>query len=304
MKNLATTSIIVGLSVVLGLAYPKSGDKQEPDSGRYNLRWDANKIPLSVPGEAVQVSLPASAENYPWIVGIHIDDGKPGFASIMQVQMDDSISEGIRKPNAVVNVPAEKLTTAPGVISVQQGASGNENLIVYLVVPSGKKLILQNNAKAVTQFEIKTDTIIHNGVITAQKVNGLHTLISRLLITQSVRSTSDSSEVTKGRAGKYVALPKAIRSHLLSSVRPQAGEAALTNEGVILLKVEIDENGKVVEVSSSATNEKLASICIEAVKQWTFTPFEYEGNRVRVNAAISFYVGQGRVISSALGDTK
>jgi TonB family protein len=92
-----------------------------------------------------------------------------------------------------------------------------------------------------------------------------------------------------------IAVPKRIRVSsgvsqglLESKVNPEypadAREARI--QGVVVLKVQIDEEGNVVQVELVSGHPLLAEAAIEAVKQWKYKPYLLNGNPIAVETQV------------------
>ena len=58
-------------------------------------------------------------------------------------------------------------------------------------------------------------------------------------------------------------------------------------DGLVLLEVVIDEQGKVADATVlDAPSSALADAAVAAVRQWTFEPTEIDGKRVKVLHAV------------------
>jgi hypothetical protein len=54
------------------------------------------------------------------------------------------------------------------------------------------------------------------------------------------------------------------------------------------VKVLIDEDGGIIEATANIKDEKLKKEAEEAVKEWRFYPFEYEGKRTKLRGYVIF----------------
>lgn len=91
--------------------------------------------------------------------------------------------------------------------------------------------------------------------------------------------------------------PDALRQHLLHRVEPSYPfNAQLARiQGVVVLKVTIDENGKVTAVKEVSGHPLLIDPARAAVKWWKFEPFMLNGKAVPASSqvAVEFWLGEG-----------
>src|SRR5437660_10325993 len=71
-------------------------------------------------------------------------------------------------------------------------------------------------------------------------------------------------------------------------------------QGDVIVRVTIDENGKVTEAKGASGHPLLLEAAIPAVKQWEFQPFSDEGKPVPVQALVkvNFSLGPGAELRS------
>ncbi|HEX4311765.1 MAG TPA: energy transducer TonB [Acidobacteriaceae bacterium] len=63
---------------------------------------------------------------------------------------------------------------------------------------------------------------------------------------------------------------------------------------MVVLKVQIDETGKVKDATFESGFDELRAPSLTAVKQWTYKPYEQNRHAVSVETRISiFYLGDG-----------
>jgi hypothetical protein len=89
---------------------------------------------------------------------------------------------------------------------------------------------------------------------------------------------------------------KVMAARLLNDVAPKLPEGSLKrcSNALVMLKVTIDDSGKIIEQEVTSGYEALKSPSLEALKQWTYKPYERDGHTVSVRTQISvFYLGDG-----------
>ena len=61
-----------------------------------------------------------------------------------------------------------------------------------------------------------------------------------------------------------------------------------------MLKVTVDDNGKVTDVEATSGYDELKDPSLKVVKQWTYKPFVHKGRAIAVSSRVSiFYLGDG-----------
>jgi TonB family protein len=110
----------------------------------------------------------------------------------------------------------------------------------------------------------------------------------RVLFTVTVRFKLDEGDKAKTldkfaqgavRAEKDIKPPKLIKE--VPPVYPEAARTALV-EGVVILGVKTDEQGKVIDVIVLRSNPLLDQAAIDSVRQWVYKPMIIEGKAVPV----------------------
>ena len=84
-------------------------------------------------------------------------------------------------------------------------------------------------------------------------------------------------------------------SHLLSHMEPvyPAIAKAAHVQGNVLLHADVDEHGKVTKVEAIGGPPMLRQSALDAVKQWTYKPFEVDGvtSKVQIVVSVAFSLG-------------
>jgi TonB family protein len=97
---------------------------------------------------------------------------------------------------------------------------------------------------------------------------------------------------------KAVELSETVMAgRLLNIVAPKLPDGALgkkCSNALVMLKVTIDENGRVSDVEFKSGYSELKDSSMAAVKQWTYKPYEQQGSAIAVQTLVSiFYLGDG-----------
>jgi periplasmic protein TonB len=94
----------------------------------------------------------------------------------------------------------------------------------------------------------------------------------------------DPSRPLRARVSEGVA-----KKLLLKRVAPAYPEEALRNkiQGDVVLKVQIDTNGAVKDVSFESGPAELTSVSIDAVKQWKYKPYLLDGKPVELETKVT-----------------
>jgi len=96
---------------------------------------------------------------------------------------------------------------------------------------------------------------------------------------KNAAAASPSDTELPGEKTAIILSSKGAENRLTHSVQPTypAGVRSTGNEGTIVLKAVIDENGKVSGARVVEGNAALANAAISAVKQWHYRPYVRDG---------------------------
>jgi hypothetical protein len=89
---------------------------------------------------------------------------------------------------------------------------------------------------------------------------------------------------------------KVMAARLLNHVAPKLPEGFLKrcSNALVMLKVTIDDSGKIIEQEVTSGYDELKGPSLTAIKQWTYKPYEQNGHAISVRTQISvFYLGDG-----------
>ena len=143
--------------------------------------------------------------------------------------------------------------------------------------------------------EIGMPTVIGEYILALMKLHiPIRSLICSVLAV-SIFPRCLAQHATSSR--KAVQVPETEMAKRLSNVvAPKLPEGALLkcSNALVMLKVTIDETGKVSDEEVTSGYAELRESAITAIKQWTYKPFEQHGNAIAVRTQVSiFYLGDG-----------
>jgi TonB family protein len=98
---------------------------------------------------------------------------------------------------------------------------------------------------------------------------------------------------------KAAVVPETVMAARLSHfVAPKPPEGVLgkrCSNALVMLRVTVDENGRVSDVEFLSGYEELRDSTITAVNQWTYKPYKKHGRPVIIQTQVSvFYLGDGQ----------
>ncbi len=124
-----------------------------------------------------------------------------------------------------------------------------------------------------------------------QKATELSNAIVKEMTPQQIGEARELAEKWKA---VYMKTPlevdeKVLKSRLIKHVGPTYPEMArrMGIQGVVILKVIIDEEGNVEEIQPVDGFQMLVDAAIEAVRQWKYTPALMEGKAIKVKATVT-----------------
>jgi hypothetical protein len=122
-------------------------------------------------------------------------------------------------------------------------------------------------------------------------------LRSMLRLALFVPALAHSSAQEGGTSAKAVEVSETVMAKRLDHiVAPKLPEGAVgkCSNAMVILKVTIDENGKVRDEEFVSGFGELKDSAMTAIKQWTYKPYEQHGNAIAVHTRVSiFYLGDG-----------
>ena len=89
---------------------------------------------------------------------------------------------------------------------------------------------------------------------------------------------------------------KVMAAHLLSSPAARLPDGFLKrcSNAMVMLKITIDEGGKVIGEEVTRGYDELKDPSVTAVRQWTRKPYEQNGRAIPIQSRVSlFYLGDG-----------
>jgi TonB family protein len=89
---------------------------------------------------------------------------------------------------------------------------------------------------------------------------------------------------------------RVLAAHLLSNPAAKEPDGFLKrcSNAMVMLKITVDESGKVIDAEVTSGYDELKGPSLSAVRQWTYSPYQQNGHAVPVSSRVSlFYLGDG-----------
>lgn len=123
-----------------------------------------------------------------------------------------------------------------------------------------------------------------------------HLLVVLVFLAASAVESSAQEDRSRSKA---VVVPETVMAARLSiMVAPKMPETAIRkrcSNALVMLKITVDQNGRVANVEILSGFEELRDSAVAAVKQWTYEPYKKYGHAVEVQTQVSiFYLGDGQ----------
>jgi len=128
--------------------------------------------------------------------------------------------------------------------------------------------------------------LAYNGVLQEKPVKSLSTLMLFL----KAPGRGPTAPIQKLRDGTYAVSRDLLKANLRNPVMPEfSAETASCNcVSDAALEVFIDESGRVTRIRRLGGDPKLLARGEEAIRQWSFEPFRFEGAAVPVRSIVNF----------------
>ena len=111
-----------------------------------------------------------------------------------------------------------------------------------------------------------------------------------------------------GISAKAVEVPETVMAKRLDHVvAPKLPEGAIKkcSNAMVILKVAVDEKGKVSDAEFVSGYDELKDSAMVAIKEWTYKPYEKHGHAIAVRTSVSiFYLGDGESFPVYMPDGK
>jgi hypothetical protein len=111
-----------------------------------------------------------------------------------------------------------------------------------------------------------------------------------------------------GTSAKAVEVPETVMAKRLDHVvPPKLPEGAIQkcSNAMVILKVAVDEKGKVSGAEFVSGFDELKDSAMAAIKEWTYKPYEHHGHAIAVHTSVSiFYLGDGESFPVYMPDGK
>jgi hypothetical protein len=245
----------------------------------------------------VRLLLPASVgASTPWMLGVEVVkvNSSPRF----------SLSRMSVRPTGNKLMPffPDQFTELDpsvrgGDISVSFATASSDPILIYFVVPKGKKVTILAGDRTLFSSAIEQDVLLKNGVARREPLVGPASL-AMTYVTPDYTLPVPRATVRDGVAHVNLAL---LKSHVNSWVRPEPVRAqgcctAMTVEHEVVIGLD----GRVAEVRQLAGDPSSGSIVTQALRQWVFRPFEIEGRTIVARARVPFTVTRSGAFVSPL----
>jgi hypothetical protein len=122
----------------------------------------------------------------------------------------------------------------------------------------------------------------------------LRSMLGPVLFVATLAHCSAQDGGTSAKSVEVSEIDMAKRlDHVVAPKLPEGAIGKCSN-AMVMLKVSIDENGKVSDEEFVSGYVELKDSTMTAIKQWTYKPYEQHGNAIVVHTRVSiFYLGDG-----------
>ncbi len=292
-----TTAILVGsvaATLAAGSALAQTRTQNLPVS------WQFRKSNVAVVNGQLRLVLTQTARDSDWIVGVRAEAnatdaqivvGKVTFSQPRASELP------VRIITEIVDWPATQVKMQPGVVEAIGLREPVGALLVFLAVPRGTSVSLNKDGTVVLQASVIDSLMLYNGNIVPERIVGVSSIIQRLI---HPTRRQDSTELIRGPNGDYVAMRPGVRSHAVALRKPEHPDryALSKRTAEVLLRIKIDETGRVVDVIDVSGPDPFLKVARSALWESQFRPFTANGTAVPVMASIIFqFHGDGAVTS-------
>lgn len=264
-----------------------------------SVNWTARQVPIGpLQDGPVTISLDL-ASGTEWVVGVEVDGSKPAEVAVAEVQFVDPSTypkAGIRAISAVIDLPLGQLKIAGNLIGVSTSRVSGA-VLTHVRLPAAMRVLIVRNGQMVSSAIPSTGLLVHDGVVVPQSTVGIRPLLMQLV---APKRQTKAADITRLPNGMYIASVGALTKHLVAFKRPAFGKSASCC-GVsdpVTLRIRIDEGGRVQEMRRVLGNQTFADVCQDAVRQWEFRPFTYDGKPVPITTSVMFFVGSDGTVTS------
>jgi TonB family protein len=123
-----------------------------------------------------------------------------------------------------------------------------------------------------------------------------------------VSALANCSAQDGGISAKTMEVPETVMAkrleHIVAPKLP-AGAIQKCSNAMVILKVTVDEKGKVSDAEFVSGFDELKDSAMVAIKEWTYKPYEHHGHAIAVHTSVSiFYLGDGESFPVYMPDGK
>lgn len=226
-----------------------------------------------------------------WALGVRVDSQTQPHVKAFSVVLEDAGSRPYPKEITAIDGHLDELQGS--VLHLRRLSQLPGSLCVFLSVPSGTVISVVSESRTFFEGAITEGIQMRNGLLQRRVPKEVGDVLLGLIRNQP------EPEIMKLKGGEYLASPEALRSRVKKFALPEPSDV----HGLVSLRVEIDASGGVSKVVPLRGDHRLAAAAEEAVRKWTFAPFEVAGLRVPVLASASFSFAHGRVSSTIMNET-
>jgi len=289
-----TYALTLASSILLSVQATLSQEPPKP-ALRRNITIDLLEQSLSPsPAAPVTLHLGTIPTGKKWVVGVRAEP-TAGVKFQAGVVFTDTF-QGAPVVKSVAPFSAALLAIRDNTIRLEGTDRLGGDLLVFLVLPSGTTLIVQNDNGQYFRGTVSTGLILKDGEVipSVPKIPG--ELVFKLLLP----SAREPNQPVRLSADKYSVGSQLLREHIISVSMPRYPAQPKDSDGILAIQMEIDGAGLVRNVQLLQGDPALLPNVERAVREWRFRPFLIDTEAVTVTAPVVFGFRNGKVTSSVM----
>ena len=242
------------------------------------------KIPLHLEGPALKVKIMGPGNSMRWILGVKRDDNKSPHVVLGAGDLAAAgNSSTIRLLSNFRQLEMKAFTISAGSLAVDLNQQNMDGLVASVVVPSTTLVQVSRDNEAVADAPSNASLLILDGRVLDEPVKGFGPVVLRL----QMPPESVQPPIRRLPNGLIVVSKENLKAHLTGNV-PAIWPAAGPKNTSARLVVDIGVDGNIHNIVQTVGDATVARFASSLVRDWKFSPFEFEGRRVAVRSVIVF----------------
>jgi hypothetical protein len=247
------------------------------------------KYPLEIgTSGSLTIEIPESCAD--WVLGASPNRQASVHGAKLELK---ALGNGATIPAGVENL---EMVVSPSTVKLSPTNCARSVLLVSLNHLSTGTLVLKSPQGRIS-LQIGNGFLIDKNLLVEAKFNGFMDLYRHVIERNADSKLRQNVELTKTARGTWKATALGLKRHVKSWSKIPVTAADSGTLRLVTVGIKIDHSGRIFDLSPKSDPSSVWNAGFEAIRSWSFEPFQIDGKAVEVEGDLLFTITPSGVIT-------